>query len=189
MKSLEKKNENLINENKHLETKIMALEQRFNETEQKNLSNKIEVAGVPYKQEENLQLITKNIATKLNVDSSTIKSVKRIKGKGENTEGILHIEMKEECDATSWTQTARTANLVVSDVLPTYTGEESKSRIYVRRALTPYNKTLLYQAKKELKEAYKFIWCNYEGKILARKSENSKILSIRFQDDIKNLLK
>lgn len=188
IKTLEKKNENLTNTNKYLETKIAALEQRFTELEQNQLSSDLEIAGVPYKEQENPKEIMTTLANKLKLDSSGIKSVRRLPKKGEKTAGTLYVKLREECDPISWVQAARTIKPIVSDIISTTPSDETAAtKVFVRHALTSYTKALLYQVKQKLKETFKFIWCNYEGKVLVRKDEKSKTLIIRSEADIQKL--
>ncbi|KAG7306517.1 hypothetical protein JYU34_009159 [Plutella xylostella] len=194
MKVLEKKNESLMNTNKHLENKIYAMEQRYNELEQKQLEYHLEIAGIPYQEEENVLKITQEIAKKIGMDETMIKSVKRQR-KGDKSDSVVRVELKEESEPTSWVQAARSAGLTAADLVPAAAAaaaptpdEHSKRRVYVRHALTAYNKTLLYKTKEQLKDKFKFIWCNYEGKVMVRKAEKSKIQVVRFEDDLQKLL-
>ncbi|CAG9118497.1 unnamed protein product [Plutella xylostella] len=189
VKMLEKKNEHLGNTNRNLLIKMCAYEQQLQEQEQKKLDHYIEIAGVPYKEDENADAITKDIAIKLKMDHTAIKTVQRLRGKAGQSDGILQVELKKEHETSPWVRAGRAAELLVSDVLPSNPNLESASnRIFVRHALTSTNKKLLYETRIALKDHYKFIWCNSEGRILVRKNEKAKISNIKSVDDIKKLI-
>ncbi|CAG4978890.1 unnamed protein product [Parnassius apollo] len=79
--------------------------------------------------------------------------------------------------------------VVVNDILPSASPLTGKETIYISEALTIYNKTLLGNARRELKNSgvYKYVWCK-NGVIRARKSEKDQSFIIRTDDDIKALL-
>ncbi|KAJ0179765.1 hypothetical protein K1T71_004356 [Dendrolimus kikuchii] len=185
IKDLENKNCELMNKNKNLNTKIEALEQRINEIQQKQLAKQIEVAGIPMCEGENLKDIAKNLASKLNMKVDDIKMATRIYTKKGKQETIL-LKMKEELSAANWIGAARSKSLIASDVAPAIEASKSSNKLFVRPALTQHSKNLLWKSEQALKDSYKYIWCK-NGKVLVRKSEDSKILTLRSENDIANL--
>lgn len=185
IKELEKKNTTLANNNTHLETKVKSLEQRMQDMEQKQLSCTIEVAGIPFMDNENTTKLIQKVAEKMNLDNKTTRNIKRT-GVRAGQGGLLLVEFSEAGERELWLSKARDANVLLSDIQPDVADDQAKVRIFVREALTHYNKQLLWKTKQELREAYKYIWYK-DGKVLVRKSDKSKIITVRSDDDIKNL--
>lgn len=182
---LEKKNASLANANKNMEIRLYAVEQRVHELEQGQLQNFIEVSGIPAIENENPTLLVKNLAKKLDIDESGIKTAKRLGNRGEKA-GYLLVELQEE-NRNCWLQKARTVKPVIGDLIPHTNENEKEKKIFVREALTPYNKELLWKAKQQLPDTYKYVWVK-DGKIRARKEDKSKVFIVRKEADIEMLL-
>lgn len=187
VKQLEKKTMDLENKYKSTENKIGALEQRLNEYEQRELNKNIEIIGIPYLENENLEEISKAIAKKLHKDVADIKKIKRVSTPPGRL-GKIKFEMYDEIKRNNWIKEAKSAQIYVNNILTTTGNKEIHGHIYIREELTYYNRTLLWNAKQRCKDKFKFVWCK-EGKILVRKSEKSKIFIIRNDEDLKELLK
>lgn len=185
IKSLEKKNCELENKYRSLENNIGALQQRVHEFEQKDLRCNIEVAGIPYIENENVQDIAGKIARTLNKETSEIKTVKRIPTQQGKT-GIIKMQMHSEEKRNNWIKEAKLKNITVNSIITGSDSKIAKEKIYLREELTYYNKNLLWKTKQACKDKYKFVWCK-EGKIMVRKTENSKVLIIRSDEDINKL--
>lgn len=183
IKDLEKKNLDLKNKNIHLENRFNALEQRMNENEQKQLANKVEIIGVPQKEEENLQSIMSTIATALTMNKDDVKIAERQPSRV-GKPGIILMAMKDSDSKTKWISAAKEKRLN-SSVMPG--GGSTQEKIFVREALTQYNKNLLWKTKQQLKEKFKYVWCK-NGKIMARKNDKSKMVIIRSEVDIYDAL-
>lgn len=188
LKEMENKNNYLCNKITHYETKITSLEQRLNELDQDKLNNCIEITGIPYvKNEEPLQ-ITSIIAEKMGIDKQKIKSVKRT-NTNQNI-GILQVELGHTRDVECWTRAAKQVNLTSADILSD-TSNEAPTKIYIRFALSQVNRKLMWMAKQQLRQEYKYIWFQ-NGKVLVKKGEvdstgKDKIFVIRCEEDIRNL--
>lgn len=185
IKELDKKNTDLVNRNKHLERRLEAQEQRLNEYEQKALKKVVEIQGIPTRDKEILSDIAGGLASKLQRKPEEVKEVKRMPTK-EGKPGILHIKLQNEELKKQWVNAAREISLHVADVVPGCDATMKKDKIFVRQAITPQAKNLLWKAKQELKETYKYIWCR-EGRVLLRKNDNAKVIVLRSESDIKNL--
>lgn len=185
VKSLEKKNSELENKCRSLENNMGALQQRVNEIEQKDLRCNIEIAGIPYADKEDIQDIAEKIATKLNKETSDIKVIKRVMTP-QGKVGIIKLQMRDEEKRNNWIKEAKTKNITLDSIMKGVETKIAKEKIYLREELTYYNKNLLWKTKQACKDKYKFVWCK-EGKIMVRKSENSKVLIIRSDEDINKL--
>ncbi|XP_060810214.1 uncharacterized protein LOC132904301 [Amyelois transitella] len=186
MKDLEKKNAHLINQNVNLETRLNAVEQRVQELEQKQLSNHIEISGIAYTEKVEPVSIAKAVAKQLEVPEVSVKAARRTNLRADKV-GVLLVELQEEKRA-QWLNKAKEKKLTVQDLQSTVAVVgDPKDKIYIREALTAYNKWLMWKVKAELKESFKFIWCK-DGLIKVRKDEKSKILIVRNESDIKKLI-
>lgn len=184
IKHIENKNSELQNENKNLQLRIATLEQRQQETDQKLISNYLEIDGLP-ETTENLQNITKSVAAKIDVDAKEIRDVRRV-GKRQDKAGYLLVELSTKLSRDNWIVAAKNQNLTVGDILPSTSQVTRTNRVYVREALTHDTKTLLYQAKLQLRPSFQYVWCK-AGKVYARKTDSSQTTIIRSLKDIKLL--
>lgn len=190
IQELKKKNIELQNRNNHLETRIGALEQRMQETEQEKLSKTIEIINVPCDQKEVVSEVIVKIANKLQVTNDEIEEVKRLPSRKEQP-GLIVIKFKNETSRLKWMSASKLTKLIAEDIVPKCTEmcstNKSYQSIYIREALTRYNKKLLWQTKQELQDIFKFVWCK-GGVIRARKEENGQIFIIRHEKDLQKLL-
>lgn len=184
IKDLEKKQISLKNHNTNLETKIAALEQRVQIIEQDQLSQHIEVAGIPYIENENVLQLIEKIPLLINTSPDEIKAVRRLPTRRDK-KGVVQVELKDGAARARWLSNARTVAISTLDLIPDY--KDPSEKLYIREALTSYNKRLLGMAKKTLHGVYKYVWCK-NGNILARKAENEKVIRIRSDDDIESLI-
>ncbi|KAL0860062.1 hypothetical protein ABMA27_010377 [Loxostege sticticalis] len=163
IKSLENKNLDLINKFKNLEIRLAVLEQDMQQYEQKTLSTSLEIAGLP--------------DVPALVVSKVICLLPSLHGKKDKT-GILLIEMKSHTARNQWITASKEKSSTVGAVLPDVPKDKTDSRIFIREALTKYMKTLLYNAKQQLRVKFLFVWYK-DGKVCARKTNSSKIHYIR----------
>ncbi|KOB74531.1 Uncharacterized protein OBRU01_09055 [Operophtera brumata] len=184
---LENKNSELINKNKHLEIKVGALEQRMNEIQQSQLVKLVEIVGIPVSACESLDVIAKNLAKKLDMKVEDVKTIKRLPAK-QGKPDTIQLTMREEVTKSRWISAARSMNLVAADVAPNVEASRSRDKLFIRQALTQHLKNVLWKAKQALKDTHKFVWCK-EGKVLVRKTDQSKIIVLRSETDITNLVK
>lgn len=188
MKNIEKQTTAIKNHNVYLETKIQALEQRVQEMEQGKMLKCVEVAGIPDEDGEDLSKIVEQLAAKLKTDSKEIHSIQRLHSRKGVPRPIL-IKMKSKAARAQWSAAARAAKgtITVGDVVQSAAAAgQATETVYVREALTAYNKALFWKTKTDLKDIYKYVWCS-EGRILARKCDNDKVVVIRSETDILKL--
>lgn len=191
LKEMENKNNFLCNKVTHYETKISSLEQRLNESDQDKLNNLVEIAGIPYMQNEELLQISNNIAEKMSLDKSVIKSVKR--PNSPKNPDVIQIELGNTKDVENWMRSAKQFNMTSADILSNLSSTHAPVKVYVRFALSQVNRKLMWMAKQQLRQNFKYIWFQ-NGKVLVKKGEvdqngKDKIYTIRCEDDIINLLK
>ncbi|XP_045525871.1 uncharacterized protein LOC123715094 [Pieris brassicae] len=187
IKVLERKNTELIHKNNNLELRVGALEQRFHEMEQEKLSNFIEIANVPPASEENVRKLVENVALKLKQPFDSIRNTMRYQGKNDQP-GIIQVKLNDKATQEKWIKAAKTIKTMVADVCP-YEPNNNKI-VFIREAMTKHNKSVLWEAKQELKnkQGYKYVWFK-NGMVRARKDENTKIQNLRSVLDIQVLKK
>lgn len=187
IKGLETKNQDLVNRNKNLELRVLAMEQEMNTYEQKSLATTLEIAGLPDPPQKDIPEVLKIIAVKLELNNDDIISSSRLSG-SKNKPGPILVEMKSKAIRSRWIEVSKGRTLTAGALIPNTPQESTENRIYFREALTKLNKTLLYTAKSQLGKSFQFIWCK-DGKVCVRKSSNSKILYVRTIHDINRIQK
>ncbi|KAJ2952375.1 hypothetical protein O0L34_g4659 [Tuta absoluta] len=190
IKNLERKQVALKNQNINLETRVGALEQRLELMEQAALSDHIEIAGIPFQDNENVLNIVNEVGRLMQVactGDNQVRAARRLPARKDRP-GVILVQLNNESCRAQWIQAGRSAGLEVSKLLPSLNAAAGAEKVYVREALTGRLKYLLGKAKTDFKDTnkFKFVWSRY-GKIFVRKSENSKIYWIKCLDDITKL--
>ncbi|CAG4992059.1 unnamed protein product [Parnassius apollo] len=91
----ETKNITLNNKNNNFEIRISVLEQKIGELEQKQYSNKIELTGISGIDNIYHHQVTKILASKLDMDANSVKSIKQTEERKGNN-GYLLLELSDE---------------------------------------------------------------------------------------------
>ncbi|PZC78338.1 hypothetical protein B5X24_HaOG202244 [Helicoverpa armigera] len=190
IRQLENKNIELMNAKKNLELRLSAMEQRMEETEQKNMCNFIEIAGLPNIQTADVMTVTKKVADILNLENDVIQDVRQITGRSDSSSYLL-VELNNKSTRNKWISAAKSKEITVAEMSLSIPVQQPTSKIFVREALTRNTKTMLYQAKQRLKAPngfFKYVWCK-EGKVYVKKSDDDKkVHIIRSTDDIDVLI-
>lgn len=177
----------LKNTCKNLTIRNDALEQKVQNIEQSLLKNYLEIDGVKENEGEEVSTIVDKICDKIKQKKQEILKVYRKKPKNsKNGNGKPSPIVVSLCDGRrdAWIAAAKEARLTSADL-----GMENDSKIYIRESLTSYTSTLLWQAKKSLKETIicKYVWCK-DGIVKARKTDKSKVYNIRSINDIERMV-
>ncbi|XP_026323726.1 uncharacterized protein LOC113233006 [Hyposmocoma kahamanoa] len=184
---LEKTVSTINNKCVYLEKCNIALEQKVHEFEQATRQNNIEIVGVEQIPGENIKEVVKKIGSIMEVCSDDIAWCKRKQTRNQsNKPASIMVWFKTTGTATrdSWLAQRRKLVGVTSKNI---TEGKNMDRIYVNEDLTTSNKSLLWNAKKQLKGIFKYIWVS-NARILVKKDEGDKSAWIRSESDINELL-
>ncbi|KOB59281.1 Uncharacterized protein OBRU01_25320 [Operophtera brumata] len=163
VKDMEKKIAHLDNQNRSSLLKIEFLEQRNVELEQQQLGDHVEIAGIPDSNDVDLPKLVESLVVKLGAPKDDVVSVRRLPSRRTGS-GPVQVRVRQESTRQQLMSSARESTIIAKDLMPNLTGSPATEKIYIRKALTTYNKSLLWQAKQEMKGIYKYIWIR-DGKI------------------------
>ncbi|KAI5635933.1 reverse transcriptase (RNA-dependent DNA polymerase) domain-containing protein [Phthorimaea operculella] len=80
-----------------------------------------------------------------------------------------------------------------ADIIPSADAQVGSTPVYVREAMTPFNKKLFWLAKQELKPAYKYVWFKDDlkdfFKRIPKSNSNFTMLHVNIRSIIKNFAK
>lgn len=175
---LPKQHQKIMEDLENKEKRIVALETKISESEQRELKTCVEVNGFRVSPNEPPQEIANRISSAFGINLETMDQFKYIKPT-EIKPPRLIFTFKDETKKITMMNARKNNNvsLLLADV---------NKKVYVNEALTPYYKNLLWNTKIRAKEKkIKFIWFK-NGKLLARKSEDSPIIEIKNHYDLEN---
>lgn len=179
----------LEQKNVYLEKYSAALEERIFFLESKGREKNIEIVGLQSQDGENIKVVIENLATKIGLDPDNICEVMRVgaekvdKDNKKRPRSVI-VTLSSVTVRSEWLAKRKT-RLFNNDAY----SDGNKAPIYFNEDLTKRMRHLLWYAKSELKEIYKYIWIQ-NGKILARKDDsekNKKIFLIRKEEDVNNM--
>ena len=182
--NLWKKYEEQMKINRELQKEICEIKKQLNSREQQELNNNVVVQGIPFKEQEKVEMVVQKLADCLKVANNTESSFRM----GERKEGKanpIKISFKNADDKKKWMIAKKAKEITLKDLGLQQIGSENQI-IYINHDLTKENISL-FKAAKEYKnnKGYKFLWIS-DGKILMRKTENSKVELIDSVLDLKN---
>lgn len=187
IKMLVNKNADLLKKNQNLELRVSAMEQRVLEVDQKLLCTNVEISGVPELPNMDAVSAVREVAEKLNMSSQQIVSARRTTSRRKEQPGHIVVELQSKVTCEQWISAARKQEILAGNIWTDLPVERAASRVYVRAALTPHTKALLYKARNSLSGSFKYIWCK-DGRIYAKKDDTSnKVTIIRCISDIESL--
>lgn len=161
-------------------TLIADLTLRLNNLEQYTRNSSIEIRAVNKMPEEDVEKIVVDVAKYMSIPLSRddIQAAHRLPAQiGKCQTIIASLKNRKIRDKmVAFRGTITNTNLF---------GEGQKGKIYVGESLSPFFKSLLWKTKSKAKDAnYKFVWFK-KNCVLAKKDENSAIITIRSEDDLK----
>ncbi|KAL1446617.1 hypothetical protein WDU94_012205 [Cyamophila willieti] len=177
--TMEVEQEKMRQENMEMKSKCKILEARVNENEQMFNRNKIEISNIPSTVNNTNEVVSK-VLEKVNGEKIEEKSYATEIRKFENQVNVIvHFESVVQRDKIIKKKRAeRTVKL--GGVM----NNADETNIYINESLTPYNAKLYAEAKKIKREKnYAFIWVR-DGKILLKKTEQSRPMRLMAMDDL-----
>ncbi|CAK1588350.1 unnamed protein product [Parnassius mnemosyne] len=126
--------------------------------EQRTLSFSLEISAITSNIKANEVTITQEIAKKLDLDTGSIICARRLPNRRKNPDNIT-VKMRSKDARDQWIEAGKKAELTLSVFGKNVPSEQPEIRIFIRKALTPYTKTLYYNARKSLKSSHKYVWC------------------------------
>ncbi|KAH7948969.1 hypothetical protein HPB49_003653 [Dermacentor silvarum] len=159
-------------------------EQRITGSEQYSRKCNVEIKGILQADREDLVKTVCQVGVLVNESliPDEIEVCHRVKGRNDSELPNIIVQLKSRAKRDSFLKKAKKMRLSMSDL-----GHTSSSSIYINEHLCPALKRLLgmtIQRKKAQK--WKFVWTR-DGKIFARKDEQSNVINIRIlnaSDDI-----
>lgn len=180
-KALEKENQNLVKE--------------LNRQEQYSRLNCIEISGVPECKGENVYTTVTRAAQIIGVSLSRndIDSCHRLGNSiqpGYNRQIILKLVNRWKKEELLAARRVR-RNLCVRDLnldSPLLKAQDLEKSVYLNESLTKFNRALLGKCREYKKQNnIKFVWVR-NGKILMRKTENSRVFVISSKEDLNDVV-
>lgn len=161
---------------------IFNLREKLENIEQYSRNKNIEINGVKELPHEDCKEIVVNIAKELdlNISKNDIDIAHRLHTSKVNISRSIVVQFKTR---TIREQIAHKRFMVVSN--KDINGTPIGSKIYINEHLTTYYKNLIRQAKiKQRETGFKFVWFR-NNKLLARRTEDSPVIWIQNEEDIK----
>lgn len=181
--------ERLSKENAQLKADVRALSDRVDTLEQQMRSNNVDIQGIPEKQNENLFSIVQKIGEHINcpISSQDIDAIFRAKSRNPNNPKPIIIKLfrkKKRDDILAAAKNKRQQNETST---PGLTIEGISNKLFINEHLTGLTKSLLNAAKGSAKtKNYKYVWVR-EGGVYVRKEDQSRIIRIFSEDDVKKM--
>lgn len=184
IKSLEKENCRMSQENSEIKGRLDLLEQR-------SRLNNLEITGIPVMDKEDPRKLVTEVfkAYGINVPSEVIDVVHRVPTRNIKQPKPVIVALNGRYWKNKILESVKTnvksRNIITVDqIFPEYKG---KDKIFVREHLTANNKFLLNECKKVAKDKnYKFVWVR-DCKICVRKNEQAAIKVIYSLSDVHTL--
>lgn len=179
---MEKRMEKTENENKDLKAKLQGMEIQLNEVEQNQCNDKIEITGNVTKNTDPI-VLTEEILVKAGLPPSQVefraKKVVKTYKDGEKVQEKASVIVQfrstdDRNDVMSKIKQEKVFNRL----------ENGRAPIYINELLSPYYKKLLFELNTLKRQgSYSYVWVK-EGKILVKKTQESKVCRITSMNDL-----
>lgn len=193
------RNETLQKENEVLQRENLALkeecsrcmkqlndhETRITNSEQYSRNCNVEIKGIEEGSNENLQAMLCQMGSVLNepITASDIDVCHRVKTKNDASCSNIIVQFKSRSKRDAFLLKARKTKLSTNDI-----GHSTNKPVFVNEHLCPALKRLLGMAISKKKACeWKFVWTR-NGKIFARKDEQSRVLRVNSESDIAKIV-
>lgn len=175
------KYEEQVKINEELKLELSNIKCQLNVRDQKELANNIIVYGVPYKTNENLQQLVNKVGSVLQVELDSNFTAFRVGAREDGRRVPIKITFKNEDLKKRLMKSPRRYNLDARVL-----GFADEHRLYLNHDLTKHNLDLFKKAQVFRKENdFKYLWFS-GGSILLKKKEDSRVIVVRGESDLKN---
>lgn len=194
IKEIGKKLENLeglARENSSLKKEVKSLNTRVDLLEQQIRMQNLEIYGIPEKSGENLLKISERIGEFIEcaIEADDVDSIFRANSSAPGQPKPVIVKLTTRKKKEAILAAAKIKRLAQSRVnsAPGLSIEGISNKLFINEHLTAHTKTILKQAKDMAKQKnYKFVWVR-NGTIYARKVDNSRVLTISNENDLKKI--
>lgn len=167
-------------EKEQLNLQLKAARKEIKELKQYCRSTNLEIKGLPVVEKEDLRETVHAVAACLGtaVSDGDIDVVHRVPSKDKNMPNVV-VKFCSKSARDKLFAASRKANLNCSML-----GLETNDPVYINEHLCVETKVLLSKARAIRREkGWKFVWVD-NGKILMRKTENSRVLRVQSEEDL-----
>lgn len=171
-----------------LQSQCNAIQLKVDDFEQRSRMNNVEIVGVPEKQNENLlNLITKQLSNIIQypIVEQDIDTIHRVASFDHNTTRPKNIIVRfvSQLKKENFLASARkNKNLTANNL-----NFAEANKIFLNDHLSPKNKLILRQVRESARDnSFKYVWVR-QCKIFTRKNDNSPIIIINSERDIKKI--
>lgn len=177
-------------DNKRNLEEIKELKQNIKKNGKTFSEKKLEIHGIPYNQNEDLEDIIVKIGVNFDLnlkkedidEAFRIQKNKNYKSSNNNDTPVMVTFLRKK-DRESFLSMRRRRSIFTDEV----NIHGKRSQIFINEHLTKESKELLWKAKKiKTEKNFKFLWIK-NGNILLRKTENSEVIKINAEEDLEKL--
>lgn len=182
MVKVNEKQRKLEAENQELKTKLMTMSTIVEDLEQYTRNRNIQIDGMPEENNEDLRKMMKNIGEKIQVEfeDKEVDAIHRLPTRNESNNCppiVVQFTTRQVRDKIL--TNARKTKLNTKDF-----GKTVDKPIFINEHLTKSKKQIMFEARRlKIARGYKFLWTR-NGKVLIRKSEQTRVIELRTLDDL-----
>lgn len=182
---VEKENSKLAKKNAELENRVSELEIMMEGQQQYERRCNIQLDGVPEANNENVMNLVNTLAVAVDepiILTSDIQAAHRIPSRNTNRPRPIIIQFTNRQKRDAVVRKAKAKKLKSTN----FDSNAPETFVYVNDHLTPYYKSLLFEAKKlKAEKGYKHVWVR-NSKIFVRKDDDEPVVRL---DSLKDLAK
>ncbi|XP_030751752.1 uncharacterized protein LOC115879200 [Sitophilus oryzae] len=176
----------ITKENQVLKAEVDKLKSVSNTVQMKKIENNLSITGLTAKEETQEQALIKTLTLFSFLDTPlTSNDISNFRQVPTNSGTTVIVTVKPEHKKLILQSRGRKGKLTLKNTK----FSDSNDRIFVDEELTKETYALFKKAKEELRGVgYKYVW-HRDGKILSRKNDDSKVVAVRNESHLKDLLK
>lgn len=179
--------EGLKSEVKELKVENSDLKNRVDKLEQYTRRNNIIISNVPYHKDEDVTRIVQNVGSKIGctISDTDVDVCHRLPSASGQNAGNIIVKFCRRVVKQEFIKKKRSNKLTVGN-LEIASCRGSEQPIYINEHLTVTNAEIFKRARQLRNHGYKYVWTR-DCKVLARKTEGSKIIYLHNLDSVEAL--